>query len=259
MRDCFAISFVPASESTRSATALNLVQGTFQYSSDGTRTFRVARPILAGTTTLGIMKPASTNPNLEDIHIQGSRVDYPNYIRTLEMKKFQDLKIKTGAPFRNKSSNHFGDRYFYNGAHMFESTYQELLCIQSEAALEPKYDNASESVTLPSINNVIVDDKYRAARALVGQTRLSKLERMMRWKVTDWEVGGALGDVIKACPKLMSENFTWLTAESLHFIARAVGIDMSESEARALFGVFDQKKIGKVELRAMIEMLIGQR
>ena len=269
MKDCFAVSYVPASETARSATALYPIRDKFEYASDGTRTVYARRPIMGGNTSLGVMKPASSGSLDEDIHVQGSRVDYHNYLKTLEAHKYDDLKIKTGSPTRNKSSNHLGDRYFYNGAHMFESTYQELICSKSSAssleATEPasRTGRANNAVsTLPNICSSrtsvpSLDDQYRAAAALVGKERLSKLKRILRWKVSDYALGGALGGVIKACPKTENGQSTWLTTVSLHSMCRMLGMDVSQTEAKALFGEFDFQRNEKIESNALVNMLLA--
>ena len=74
-------------------------------------------------------------------HLQGSEVDTVGYYETLIGNEYQGLRIKTGwnprrmgpvsvkvgsgNPHRNYSNVIFGDRFYFNGAHMFQTQYAE--------------------------------------------------------------------------------------------------------------------------------------
>ena len=276
MRDSFGNPFVPASEATRSATALLPINGAIRYLPDGTRTVHIARPVMGGTTSFGVMKPTSIVRDRSDfhqnrdVHRQGSRVDYFNYLKTLEMNQFENLQIRSGAPYRNKSSSHIGDRYYYNGAHMFESSYQEFISqrsskIPSSTSPTVSPNHPREEVHLPGVkiggNSQSANNDYRAATAIVGQARLSKLVRTIRYKFAQWAIAGTLDDLIRACtPKTRQgeQDLVFLMPESLLTMSRLVGIDMSLSDAKALFGLFDHEKLGEIESKTLIKQILGE-
>lgn len=74
-------------------------------------------------------------------HLQGSAVDKEAYYETLMGTDYQGLRVKTGwdpkrtgppsvmvgagNPHRNYSAISLGDRFYFNGPHMFQSTYAE--------------------------------------------------------------------------------------------------------------------------------------
>lgn len=126
------------------------------------RKLECSKSIVGGPTMNGLIEPYARSPShLEPLspmppgssfrgkardspvrtHLQGSEVDKDGYYATLIGNGYQGLRIKTGwnpqrmgpptvkvgsgNPHRNYSAISLGDRFYFNGPHMFHTTYSE--------------------------------------------------------------------------------------------------------------------------------------
>jgi hypothetical protein len=53
-------------------------------------------------------------------YLQGSSVDVNAYYKTLAAQDYKQLLIKSGSPAKARSNIDFGDRFYFNGPHMWK-------------------------------------------------------------------------------------------------------------------------------------------
>jgi len=100
-------------------------------------------PYLRSPSRLEPLTHPTQNSNTEQMqtHLQGSEVDVAGYYQSLVGSNYKGLRIQTGwnprrvgpetvkvgsgNPHRLYSSFSLGDRFYFNGAHMFNTTYVE--------------------------------------------------------------------------------------------------------------------------------------
>jgi hypothetical protein len=61
-------------------------------------------------------------PKICHKYLQGSHVDVSAYYKSLAAQNYKQLLIKSGAPAKARSHIEVGDRYFFNGPHMWGTT-----------------------------------------------------------------------------------------------------------------------------------------
>ena len=222
----------------------------------GTRLLRCNKPLAGGTTSHGLCRPSAfQGPDSgEDVHVQGSPVNYDNYIRALEHKKYADLRIKTGSPSRNRSSNRLGDPFYFSGAHMYEPKYQDF------TSTEPSQAQAAVVTACEPLGAAGEAVDYRAATALVGHQRLARVHKELRWRLANAANGEDLDRLFKCCGTAGShhQESTWLTHKQLLLIATLLGQEMKPLEAKAVFGLYDVGRAGRLEGRALFSALLDR-
>jgi hypothetical protein len=70
-------------------------------------------------------------------YLQGSAVDVSAYYTSLAAQNYKQLLIKSGSPAKARSNIDFGDRFYFNGPHMWQTTQNESY---------PKYSDGKENV-----------------------------------------------------------------------------------------------------------------
>ena len=55
-------------------------------------------------------------------YLQGSAVDVSAYYTSLAAQNYKQLLIKSGSPAKARSNIDLGDRFYFNGPHMWQTT-----------------------------------------------------------------------------------------------------------------------------------------
>jgi hypothetical protein len=70
-------------------------------------------------------------------YLQGSAVDVSAYYTSLAAQNYKQLLIKSGSPAKARSHIDLGDRFYFNGPHMWQTTQNESY---------PKYFDGKENM-----------------------------------------------------------------------------------------------------------------
>jgi len=131
-------------------------------------------------------------------YIQGSTVDIVSYYEALEATNYDKLTIvKSGLPSKARSHIDNGDRFYFSGRHMWETTYMDSYHRHAAAAPPPPTDPLQPDLA----DAGAVRHRYAVLQAVVGRRRLDELEGLLREKLTRLlKTGQTLSAAFKVLP-----------------------------------------------------------
>ena len=163
-----------------------------------------------------------------------SRADSHTGSETLEATNYDKLTIvKSGLPSKARSHINNGDRFYFSGRHMWETTYMDSYFRRHE----PRSGGGGPP-TEPLVpkDPATVRHRYAVLQAVVGRRRLDALEALLREKLTRLLKSG---ETLSSAFKVFDRDRTGrVNLTDFSSIARLLGMYMTETEAQALFGRF---------------------
>ncbi|KAJ1471296.1 hypothetical protein T484DRAFT_1844740 [Baffinella frigidus] len=176
------------------------------------------------------------NGNIQ--YLQGSRVDIAAYYTSLAARNYEQLLIKS---VKARSNIEMGDRYYFTGPHMWQTTQKESFgwsgadgggdSSQKASGTKLKQQEVS-SMKGPKDKAY----KYKVVQAVVGTRRLDLLEKAVRAKLRS--LSGKV-EAVRMFKMYDRAHTGYITPNEFLQFSRALGIQISATEATALFGRFD--------------------
>ena len=150
---------------------------------------------------------------------------------SLEAQNYDQLTIvKSGMPSKARSHIENGDRFYFSGRHMWETTYMDSY----HHNRAPGEGEAPPTEPLALKDPATVRHRYAVLQAVVGRRRLGELEALLREKLTRLLKSG---ETLSSAFKLFDRDRAGRVGlRDFAVIVRLLGIHVTETEARALFG-----------------------
>jgi hypothetical protein len=188
--------------------------------------------------------------------LQGSTVDLSTYYRTLthERVKVKEFCDATGKPFtiknriRNSSNIEFGDRYYWGGSHMFETTHRESF----------KDENRHNFSELEDPDPDIVEQRrrmYEHAMNMVGIYRVKKLEADMRLKLMQKTATGGK-ELHRSFKQFDRDGSGDIDPQEFQKVMVWFGVAANPIESTALFGTYDTGCDGSINYHEFLERVV---
>mmetsp|Transcript_38574 Transcript_38574/g.60179 ORF Transcript_38574/g.60179 Transcript_38574/m.60179 type:complete len:343 (+) Transcript_38574:690-1718(+) len=195
-------------------------------------------------------------------YLQGSHVDVPSYYKSLKATNYDKLLIKSGFPEKGRSNIEVGDRFYFNGPHMWQTTYRESFLKEAGGGSPKLVFNTTSHVPTPVKQLEIASEPeeksyhYRVLQAIVGQRRLDNLERSIRNKLLQLTTSGK-HEAIQMFKVYDRDSTGYIKSDMFLQISRSLGIHMTSTEAAALFGRYDKNKDDEITFYEFLDEFLG--
>lgn len=277
----FALSAPPAPEKDKRPQQL--------YDQNKARRVLTAAHWLPGNSFSGYAKPTGekgkgganatvmVGPNVCHKYLQGSSVDVSAYYKSLAANDYKQLLIKSGSPAKARSHIDVGDRFYFNGPHMWQTTYHEsypkYLGKENSAPKEQLRPSTADSssklqrtVMQESMRRIDIHAssakersyQYKMLQAVVGLKRLDALDRQVRSKLLQVTNSGK-HEALHMFKVFDKEGTGNISPETFHEIAKSLGIHLTATEAAALFGRYDMNSDEEISFYEFLDHFVGEQ
>jgi len=194
-------------------------------------------------------------------YLQGSHVDVPSYYKSLAATSYDKLLIKSGFPEKAKSNIEVGDRFYFNGPHMWQTTYKESFQ-KGKGAIRSHSRNANQADKPEVLKLVSKHDrqekayKYKMLAAIVGQRRLDHLEKLVRSKLSQLTNTGG-HEAVDMFKVYDIDGSGYIGADEFMYVSRDLGIHITPTEASALFGRYDRNRDNEVTFYEFLDEFLN--
>jgi len=204
-------------------------------------------------------------------YLQGSHVDVPSYYDTLRASNYDKLLIKSGFPDKAKSNVEVGDRFYFNGPHMWQTTYKESFqkdedkrrgkippVIRKQPSFLSDGKGGMKLVGSAAPPQDVREKayNYKVLQALVGVRRLDHLEKQIRNKLAQLTNSGR-HEAYEMFKIFDDDHSGHIGPERFMQISRSLGIHITSTEAGALFGRFDKNRDDAITFYEFLDEFMG--
>lgn len=188
--------------------------------------------------------------------LQGTTVDLATYYRILthEREKVKEFCHATGKPItmknrvRNTSNIEFGDKYYWAGNHMFETTNRESF--KDEHRADFNHSASVDPGTVETRRRI-----YEHARATVGPNRIRALEEQLRMKLMQKTATGGK-ELHRAFKQFDRDGSGHIDSNEFAQVMHWFGVSASPQDSIALFGTYDTGADGSINYHEFLERVV---